>query len=122
MGGALREAARRQSEVLTRFKDALKDKRLVIIVGAGVTLNTTADESGNPLARITWTSLVRNRLDYLVTDGYVDAANRRTRLAYTALEDHDMDSLLDAASIMSSQGLGLQRRTVTEPKFEPQRA
>jgi hypothetical protein len=31
---ALRDAARREGEVLTRLKDALKDKRLVIVVEA----------------------------------------------------------------------------------------
>ena len=45
---ALSEAARREGEVLVRLKNALKDKRLVIIVGAGVTLHATADVSGTP--------------------------------------------------------------------------
>jgi hypothetical protein len=40
---ALSEAARREGEVLARLKNTLKDKRLVIIVGAGVTLGATAD-------------------------------------------------------------------------------
>ena len=99
---ALSEVARRKGEVLARLKNALKDKRLVIIVGAGVTLSATANISG-PLPRITWTGLIRNGLDYLVNEGYVDAGNRRTRLAYEALEDPDTDSLLDAANILSSQ-------------------
>src|SRR5271155_5197369 len=99
---ALSEVARRKGEVLARLKNALKDKRLVIIVGAGVTLSATANISG-PLPRITWTGLIRNGLDYLVNEGYVDAGNRRTRRAYEALEDPDTDSLLDAANILSSQ-------------------
>jgi hypothetical protein len=100
---ALSEAARREGEVLTRLKNALNDKRLVVIVGAGVTLSVTADISGRPLPRITWTGLIRNGLDYLVNEGYVDAANRRTRRAYDALDDTDTDSLLDAANIMAAQ-------------------
>jgi hypothetical protein len=42
-------------------------------------------------------------LDYLVCDGYVDASNRRTKRAYEALEDPEVDGLLDAANILSSQ-------------------
>jgi hypothetical protein len=63
----------------------------------------TADETGKPLSRITWTGLIRNGLDYLVHEGYVDTSNRRTRRAYEALEDPEVDGLLDAANIVSSQ-------------------
>src|SRR6266498_4099142 len=96
------EAARWEGDALARFKNALNDKRLVIIIGAGVTLSATADISG-PLPRITWTGLIRNGLDYLVTNRHVDASNRRTNRAYDALEDTDTDSLLDAATIMADQ-------------------
>ena len=99
----MREAARRESEVLARVKDALKDKRLVIIVGAGVTLNATADITGMPLPRITWTGLIRNGLDYLLTDGYVNASDESIRQAYAALEKTDTDSLLNAANIVRGQ-------------------
>jgi hypothetical protein len=99
---ALSEAARREGEVLARLNNALRDKRLVIIVGAGVTLSATADVSG-PLQSLTWTGLIRNGLDYLVNERYVDAANGRTRRAKGALEDTDTDSLLDAANILVSQ-------------------
>jgi hypothetical protein len=99
----LSEDARREGESLVSLKDALKDKLLVIIVGAGVTLSATADSSEKPLSRITWTGLIQNGLDYLVKKGYVDAANRRTKRAKDALEDTDTDSLLDAANIMVSQ-------------------
>jgi hypothetical protein len=75
----------------------------VIIIGAGVTLSATADVSGRPLSRITWTGLIRNGLDYLVGDGYVDRSNRRTKRAYEALEDPDTDSLLGAANILRNQ-------------------
>src|SRR6266536_5823714 len=95
----LSEVARRESEVLARFKNALKDKRLVIIVGAGVVFNIITNISGS-LQRITWTGLIRNGLDYLVNEDYVDAASRRIRQAKSALEDTNTDSLLNAASIM----------------------
>jgi hypothetical protein len=94
---------RRQEAVLTRLRNDLKTHRLAIITGAGVTLNVTADESKKPLSRITWTGLIRNGLDYLVSEGYVDTSNRRTRRAYEALEDPEVDGLLDAANIVSSQ-------------------
>lgn len=63
----------------------------------------TADEYRKPLSRITWAGLIRNGLDYLVSEGYVDKSNRRTRRAYAALEDPEVDGLLDAANIVSSQ-------------------
>ena len=96
------EAIKREDEILVRFKIILKDKCLVIIVGAGVIFSVTANKSG-PLPRITWTGLIRNGLDYLVNEDYVDAANRRIRRAYDALEDIDTDNLLDAANIMAVQ-------------------
>jgi hypothetical protein len=56
-----------------------------------------------PLSRLTWTGLIQNRLDYLVTDGYIDASSRRTRRAYAMLEETDTDSLLDAANVIVDQ-------------------
>lgn len=98
-----RDAARRQGEVLARLQKDLKSRRLVIIVGAGVTLSATADASGKPLPRITWTGLIRNGLDLLVHDRYVDRTDRRTNRAYEALEGPDIEGLLDAANTLSSQ-------------------
>ncbi|KEF61211.1 uncharacterized protein A1O9_02776 [Exophiala aquamarina CBS 119918] len=100
---AINDAARRKNETIVRIKQALKDRRLVIIVGAGVTLSATTDDNGRPPSRITWQGLIRNGLDYLVTENYVEASNRRTRRAYEALEDGDTDSLLDAAGILRDQ-------------------
>ena len=100
---ASREAARRQHEAIDRLRYDLKNKRLVLITGAGVTLSATADSSRQALSRITWTGLIRDGLDYLVQEGHVDRLNRRTRRAYDALDEQDMDDLLDAASILRSQ-------------------
>jgi hypothetical protein len=75
----------------------------VIITGARVILNVTADETGKPLSRIIWTGLIRNGLDYLVSEGYVDKSSRPTKWAYEALEDPEVDGLLNAANILSSQ-------------------
>lgn len=99
----VKEAARFQEQILARLRNDLKNNRLAIITGAGATLNVTADTSGNPLSRITWTNLMRNGLDHLVSEGYVDTSNRRTKRAYEALEDPEVDGLLDAANIVTSQ-------------------
>jgi hypothetical protein len=87
---ASREAARRQHEITDRLRNDLKDKRLVLITGAGVTLSATADSLGQALPRITWTGLIRNGLDYLLQEGRVNRSNRRTRRAYDALDEQDM--------------------------------
>jgi hypothetical protein len=63
----------------------------------------TADTSGRLLSRITWTGLIENGLDYLVSEGYVDRSNGRTGRAYEALKDPEIDGLLDAANTVSSQ-------------------
>ena len=71
----LQNEALQEAAILDRLKQALKDKRLVIIVGAGITLSVTSVISRQPLPRLTWTDLVWNGLDYLVND----ASNRKTR-------------------------------------------
>jgi hypothetical protein len=96
------EAARRESEVLARLQKDLRNKRLAIIVGAGVTLSATADASGKPLSRIIWTGLIQNGLDFLVSNGYVDRLNRRIKRAYEALEDPDIDGWLEDPGIDGS--------------------
>jgi hypothetical protein len=47
--------------------------------------------------------LIRNGLGYLVYKGYVDTFNRRTKRAYEALKDLEVDGLLDTTNIVSSQ-------------------
>lgn len=100
---AVTEDARRQRQVLIRLQNTLKDKRLVIIIGAGVTLSATADISGKSLQRTTWTGLIRNGLDYMVNCGYLSASSKRIRWAYDALENDDLVSLLDTANIMKDE-------------------
>lgn len=100
---ALSETARRESEIFAKFKNALKDKRLVIIVGAEITLSAIANISGIPFSRLTWTDLIRNNLDYLIINSYVNVSNYRTRLAYAIFKETDTDSLLNTANIMIGQ-------------------
>jgi hypothetical protein len=97
------EATRRESEIQARLRKDLRNKRLAIIVGAGVTLSATADSSGKPLSRVTWTGLIQNGLDFLVGEGYVDRLNHGTKPAYEALQNPDINGMLDAANILSSQ-------------------
>jgi hypothetical protein len=99
----------------------LKDKRLAIVVGAGVTLNATADEFG-PLPRITWTGLIGNGLDYLTGGHQVEASDKNTvEQAYMALNDKNpnVNRVLDAANVMKS--LAIKKRqfpTWLETVFE----
>jgi hypothetical protein len=88
---------------MERLKKALKENRLAIIIGAGIAFNATADVSGEPFPRITWTGLIQNGLDYLVEDNYVDSTDRRIRQAYEALVDPGTNELLDAANILGSE-------------------
>ena len=46
---------------------------------------------------------MQNGLDYLVSEGYIDISNRQTRTAYNALKDLEVNGLLYAADIISSQ-------------------
>src|SRR5271156_3467792 len=58
---------RREAEHVDKIRRALRDKKLVIIVGAGISLSAT-----NPSPpRITWTGLIRNGLDYLQDEGII---------------------------------------------------
>jgi SIR2-like domain len=98
-----RDALRRQKEVIERLRHALEEKRLVVVVGAGVTLHATSDQSGTPLARLTWTGLMRNGLDYLVDEGLVEHSSPRILQAYGLLEDNTPNSSLDAASFVTRQ-------------------
>ena len=100
---ALSEITRRERENLGRLRTALENKRLMLVVGAGVTLSATRKVSGEALPRLTWTGLIRNGLDYLVASRYVDASAGRTKRAFDALEDPDPGSLLEAANFMADR-------------------
>ncbi len=100
---ALSEAAKRKGDHLDRLKNTLKNKRLVIIIDAGVILSATTNISGRPLPRLIWTSLIRNGWDYLVDDGYIKALTQEIEQAYTALENTNTDNLLNAANILTGQ-------------------
>lgn len=58
---------RRRVEHEDKIRQALRNKKLVIIVGAGTTLSATHPSP----SRITWTGLIRDGLDYLLEEGLV---------------------------------------------------
>jgi hypothetical protein len=78
------ERSRREAEHMSRIRQALLDKKLVIIAGAGVTLSAIQP----PPPRITWTGLIRNGLDYLEEEGFVAADNDELKVARAGPEQH----------------------------------
>jgi hypothetical protein len=82
---------------LKSLTKALDSHRLVVVVGAGVTLNATATEDGQTLGQLSWKGLIKDGLRYLVEEGFTDNTNLRIRKAYQLLEGEDNESLLDAA-------------------------
>jgi hypothetical protein len=94
-----KELERRRADIIKDLRNALTRYRLVIIVGAGVTLGATRTPTG-PLRRLTWDSLIENGLDYLVNKAYNGKRDKRIEHAYSALEGVDSEGLLDAALIM----------------------
>lgn len=88
---------------LDRIRDALNNKSLVIVVGAGVTLNATATRSGDTLPELSWKGLIQNGLDYLVADGHVKENDRSLKFAREIVEDPESkpNELLQAAGILT---------------------
>ncbi|OQV00177.1 NB-ARC domain-containing protein [Cladophialophora immunda] len=58
---------RREKEHVNKIRQALDGQRLVIIVGAGLSLSAIRP----PLPRITWIGLIRDGLDYLEAERFV---------------------------------------------------
>jgi len=58
---------RREGENVAKIRQALNDKKLVIIIGAGVSLGAIQP----PPARITWIGLIQDGLNYLEQEGGV---------------------------------------------------
>ena len=60
---------RREAEHVTKIRQALQDKKLVIIIGAGIPLSAIHPSPH----RLTWTGLISEGLDYLKDEGFVAA-------------------------------------------------
>jgi predicted ATPase len=97
-----KELERRRADIIKDLRNALTRYRLVIVVGAGVTLGATKGPTG-PLRRLTWNGLIENGLDYLVNEVYNGVRDKRIEHAYSALEGGDTEELLDAAMIMKDR-------------------
>ncbi|KAE8306248.1 SIR2-like domain-containing protein [Aspergillus transmontanensis] len=93
-----------ESSALAALTDVLweKQRKLILVVGAGVTLNATMEETGKHLAELTWNGLVRSGLDHLSQLPHFEQYNDRLDHAYRALERNTEASLMDAINIMKS--------------------
>lgn len=76
------ERDRREAEQKARIQEALRDKKLVIIVGAGVSLSATQPSP----PRLTWTGLIQNGLAYLVEEAFVSPDNADLKFYRTSLQ------------------------------------
>jgi hypothetical protein len=79
---------RREAKYLEKIRHALRDKKLVIIVGAGITLNATHPSP----PRITWSGLIRDGLDYLQHGGFVAADDKELDFYQGVLQEDNTDS------------------------------
>lgn len=78
---------RRKIEHEDKIRQSLRDKKLVVIVGAGISLCATHPSP----QRITWTGLIRNGLDYLEEEGFVAAHDRHLKFYRESLEQDNAD-------------------------------
>jgi hypothetical protein len=78
---------RREAEYKRKIRQALHDKKLVIIVGAGITLNATHSSP----SRITWIGLIRDGLDYLRDEGFIAAEDEDLNYYRRVLQRDNID-------------------------------
>jgi len=92
---------RRKAEHEEKIQQALRDKKLVIVVGAGVTLSAT-DPSPS---RLTWTGLIRDGLDYLLRERFVPEDDDELILYRGKLQQGDANtrSLLRACAYLKGE-------------------
>jgi len=101
---ALKEDARRRKSTTEKLKAALKEHRLVIVVGAGITMGATSDEHWeNPPARTRWKGLIMNGLDYLVQEKYLQESDGEIEMAKKLLRQNNLGSVLLAATFTKAQ-------------------
>jgi hypothetical protein len=92
---------RREAQHVDKIRQALRDKKLVIIVGAGISLS--AIHPSPP--RITWTGLIRDGLDYLQDEDLVAANDRDLNYNRGVLQrdDADMRALLRVCGYLKDE-------------------
>jgi hypothetical protein len=74
-----------RAQHMERIRQALRNKKLVIIVGAGISLNAIHPSP----SRITWTGLIRDGLDYLQEEGFVPKDDEDLNYYRKVLERRD---------------------------------
>jgi hypothetical protein len=92
---------RREAEHVDKIRQALRDKKLVIIAGAGISLCATHPSP----PRITWTGLIRDGLDYLQEEHLVAAGDKELDLYRSVLEEGDpkLNTLLRACNYLKAE-------------------
>ncbi|OGE47118.1 hypothetical protein PENARI_c062G06790 [Penicillium arizonense] len=100
---AARESISERTEVgsIQPITDALLKHKLVIVTGAGVTLNATQQKSGEHLNKLTWNGLIRDGLSHLSGMAVIGPNNLRLGSANTLLESDSAGSSMDAINIMT---------------------
>jgi NAD-dependent SIR2 family protein deacetylase len=79
--------SRREAEHGDKIRQALRDKKLVIIVGAGISLSATYPSP----PRITWTGLIRDGLSYLEDEGFVAEDDEELNFYRAVLQRENTD-------------------------------
>ena len=92
---------RREAQHVDKIRQALRDKKLVIIVGAGISLS--AIHPSPP--RITWTGLIRDGLDYLQDEDLVAANDEDLNYSRGVLQrgNVNMRTLLRVCSYLKDE-------------------
>ncbi|KAF3002683.1 hypothetical protein E8E13_009835 [Curvularia kusanoi] len=92
---------RREATYKAKIQEALRDNKLVIIVGAGVTLSATCPSP----ARVTWQGLILNGLDYLEDEGFVSSDNQDLKFYRSSVQDTRLTQgqLLRACGYLKSE-------------------
>jgi hypothetical protein len=75
----------------------------MVIVGTEIIFSIIINISGIYLSRLIWTNLIRNNLNYLIINNYIDVLNHKTRRIYIILKKIDTDSLLNIINIIIDQ-------------------
>lgn len=81
------ERNRREAEYKKKIQRALQDKKLVVIVGAGVSLSATYPSP----ARITWAGLVRNGLEYLEEEQFIRSDDKDLNFFRSSLQQDSLN-------------------------------
>ena len=97
------DEARRERIAIEKIRNALRNGNLVIVTGAGFTINATLQADGTALDRTTWKGLILNGWRYLVTTPHVNESSLRMKMAREALDTWDGENLIMAASIVKEE-------------------